>query len=101
MMDKAEAANRVQDILNELTILDANDVIMECFSYVGDQEKAAIKGVSLRDMESQNDDVAEIVKTAHDTKRESGQAMHWSVTALVISIVVGIVRIAIVVLPHL
>lgn len=101
MMDKAEAAKRVQDILNELTILDANDVIMECFSYVRDQEKAAIKGVSLRDMESQNDDVAEIVKTAHDAKRESRQAMHWSVTALVISIVVGIVRIAIVVLPHL
>ena len=100
-MDKVEATQMIQDILNELTILDAQDVIMECFSYVRDQKEAAIKGVPLLHLESQNDDITEIVKTAHDAKRESRQAMHWSVTALVISIVVGVIRIAVVVLPHL
>ncbi len=100
-MDKIEATQMIQDILNELTILDAQDVLMKCYSYVCDQKETAIKGVPLLHPESQNDDVAEIVKTAHDAKRESRQAMYWSVTALVISIVVGVIRIAVVVLPHL
>ena len=100
-MGKVEATQMIQDILNELTILDAQDVLMECFSYVRDQKEAAIKGVPLLHLESQNDDVAEIVKTAHDAKRKSRQAMYWSVTALAISIVIGIIRILVVALPHL
>ncbi len=96
MMDKVEATQMIQDILNELTILDAQDVIVKCFSYVCDQKEAAIKGVPLLHLESQNDDVAEIVKTAHNARSQSRQAEWFSLAALAISLIHFIVKLAMV-----
>lgn len=52
-------------------------------------------------MDDLKNQVQETVRVIKGARKETRSALAWSVTALVISIVVGIIRIVVAVLPHL
>lgn len=121
-MNKEEALTAVRIIVDELPVLDALTIVMDCQSYLTDQYAATLQGAeadavkeaaakvrdsgrkniqTLADLASVLDDATEMAAEAKRTIKKTRLTLICSGVTLMINVIALVIQIVIKVLPHL